>query len=46
MPIIINQETGPAIVLFLQTRLGPEKLFDAMRAAGLRIKLEPDPLQL
>lgn len=27
-------------------RLGPEKMFDAMRAAGLRIKLEPDPEQL
>jgi hypothetical protein len=27
-------------------RLGPEKLFDAMRAAGLRIRLEADPEQL
>lgn len=27
-------------------RLGPEKLFDAMRAAGLRIRLEADPDQL
>lgn len=33
---------GPSMV----KRLGPEKLFDAMRAAGLRIKLEPDPDQL
>jgi hypothetical protein len=27
-------------------RLGPEKMFDAMRAAGLRIRLEPDPEQI
>lgn len=27
-------------------RLGPEKLFDAIRAAGLRLRLEPDPEQL
>lgn len=27
-------------------RLGPEKLFDAMRAAGLKLRLEPDPEQL
>jgi hypothetical protein len=27
-------------------RLGPEKLFDAIRAAGLKLKLEPDPEQL
>lgn len=33
---------GPAQV----KRLGPEKLFDAMRAAGLRIRLEADPEQL
>lgn len=33
---------GPAQV----KRLGPEKLFDAIRAAGLRIKLETDPEQL
>jgi hypothetical protein len=33
---------GPARV----KRLGPEKLFDALRAAGLRLKLEPDPEQL
>lgn len=26
-------------------RLGPEKMFDALRAAGLRIKLEEDPEQ-
>jgi hypothetical protein len=26
-------------------RLGPEKMFDALRAAGLRIKLEIDPDQ-
>jgi hypothetical protein len=26
-------------------RLGPEKLFDALRAAGLRIRLEEDPEQ-
>lgn len=33
---------GPAQV----KRLGPEKMFDAMRAAGLRISLECDPDQL
>lgn len=33
---------GPSMV----KRLGPEKLFDAMRAAGLRIRLEADPDQL
>jgi hypothetical protein len=27
-------------------RLGPEKLFDAIRAAGLRLRLEADPEQL
>jgi hypothetical protein len=27
-------------------RLGPEKLFDAIRAAGLKLRLEPDPEQL
>jgi hypothetical protein len=27
-------------------RLGPEKLFDAIRAAGLKLKLEADPEQL
>jgi hypothetical protein len=27
-------------------RLGPEKLFDAIRASGMRIRLEPDPEQL
>jgi hypothetical protein len=27
-------------------RLGPEKMFDAIRAAGLRLRLEPDPEQL
>jgi hypothetical protein len=26
-------------------RLGPEKLFDALRAAGLRIRVEEDPVQ-
>jgi hypothetical protein len=33
---------GPAKV----KRLGSEKLFDALRAAGLALKLEPDPEQL
>lgn len=33
---------GPAQV----KRLGPEKMFDAMRAAGLRMRLEADPEQL
>lgn len=32
---------GPAQV----KRLGPEKLFDALRAAGLRIRVEEDPEQ-
>jgi hypothetical protein len=33
---------GPSMV----KRLGPEKLFDAIRAAGLKLRLEPDPEQL
>ncbi len=33
---------GPAMV----KRLGPEKLFDALRAAGLRLKVEEDPEQV
>jgi hypothetical protein len=33
---------GPSTV----KRLGPEKLFDAIRAAGLKLRLEPDPEQL
>src|SRR6266576_2695234 len=37
---------GKAFGMLQVKRLGPEKLFDAIRAAGLRIKLEPDPEQL
>lgn len=33
---------GPAQV----KRLGPEKLFDVIRAAGLKLRLEPDPVML
>lgn len=33
---------GPAQV----KRLGPEKLFDVIRAAGLKLRLEPDEIQL
>ncbi|SEE52359.1 hypothetical protein [Bradyrhizobium lablabi] len=38
--------TGKAFGMLQVKRLGPEKLFDALRAAGLRLKLEPDPEQL
>src|SRR6266704_6851888 len=38
--------TGKAFGPSQVKRLGPEKLFDALRAAGLKWKLEPDPEQL
>lgn len=38
--------TGKAFGMLQVKRLGPEKLFDAIRAAGLRIKLEVDPDQV
>jgi len=38
--------TGKAFGMLQVKRLGPEKLFDAMRAAGLRIRLEVDPEQV
>lgn len=37
--------TGKAFGMLQVKRLGPEKLFDAIRAAGLRIRLEEDPEQ-
>jgi hypothetical protein len=41
-PGLSGKVFGPSQV----KRLGPEKLFDAIRAAGLRLRLEPDPEQL
>ncbi|KJC37707.1 hypothetical protein [Bradyrhizobium sp. LTSP857] len=41
-PGMTGKAFGPGMV----RRLGPEKLFDAMRAAGLAIHLEPDPEQV
>jgi hypothetical protein len=38
--------TGKAFGPSQVKRLGPEKLFDAIRAAGLRLRLEADPAQL
>jgi hypothetical protein len=38
--------TGKAFGPSQVKRLGPEKLFDALRAAGLRLRLEADPEQL
>jgi hypothetical protein len=38
--------TGKAFGPSRVKRLGPEKLFDAIRAAGLKLRLEPDPEQL
>lgn len=37
--------TGKAFGLAQVKRLGPEKLFDALRAAGLRLRVEEDPEQ-
>ena len=41
-PGLTGKAFGPSQV----KRLGPEKLFDALRAAGLRLRLEADPEQL
>jgi excisionase family DNA binding protein len=41
-PGLSGKVFGPAQV----KRLGPEKLFDALRAASLKLKVEPDPEQL
>jgi hypothetical protein len=41
-PGLSGKAFGPSQV----KRLGPEKLFDAIRAAGLRLRLEADPEQL
>jgi hypothetical protein len=38
--------TGKAFGPSQVKRIGPEKLFDAIRAAGLKLRLEPDPEQL
>jgi hypothetical protein len=38
--------SGKVFGMLQVKRLGPEKMFDALRAAGLRIKVEPDPDQL
>lgn len=38
--------TGKAFGLLQVKRLGPEKMFDAIRAAGLKLRLEADPEQL
>lgn len=38
--------TGKAFGPSEVKRLGPDKLFDAIRAAALKLKLEPDPEQL
>jgi hypothetical protein len=38
--------TGKAFGPSQVKRLGPEKLFDAIRAAGLKLRLEADPVQL
>lgn len=37
--------TGKAFGMLQVKRLGPEKLFDALRAAGLRLRIEVDPDQ-
>jgi len=37
--------SGKVFGMLQVKRLGPEKLFDALRAAGLRIRLEVDPEQ-
>jgi hypothetical protein len=37
--------TGKALGACQAKRLGPEKIFDALRAAGLRLRLEEDPEQ-
>lgn len=37
--------SGKVFGMLQVKRLGPEKLFDALRAAGLRIRLEVDPQQ-
>lgn len=41
-PGLSGKVFGPSQV----KRLGPEKLFDALRAASLRLRVEPDPEQL
>jgi hypothetical protein len=41
-PGLSGKVFGPAQV----KRLGPEKLFDALRASGLRLRVEVDPEQL
>src|SRR5258708_5883048 len=41
-PGLTGKVFGPSQV----KRLGPEKLFDALRGAGLRLKVEEDPEQL
>lgn len=41
-PGLTGKVFGPSQV----KRLGPEKLFDALRGAGLRLKVEPDPEQI
>jgi hypothetical protein len=41
-PGLTGKVFGPAQV----KRLGPEKMFDALRAAGLKLRLEADPDQL
>lgn len=38
--------TGKVFGMLQVKRLGPEKMFDAIRAAGLRIRIEVDPEQL
>lgn len=38
--------SGKAFGLMQVKRLGPEKMFDALRAAGLRLRVEVDPEQL
>lgn len=38
--------SGKAFGMLQVKRLGPEKLFDALRAAGLKLRIEADPEQL
>lgn len=38
--------SGKVFGLLQVKRLGPEKIFDALRAAGLRLRIEVDPEQL
>lgn len=38
--------SGKVFGLMQAKRLGPEKMFDALRAAGLRLRIEVDPDQL